>query len=253
MPSYIIHSGWWCDETRRHIGANYNESDDRVRTPGFFDVWYECVKTFADPVQIFVADSASPLKPDLSNKQVEWVNLAKNFKHGMICEGKYGGWTRSFSLGAMHAYLNDADYSVFLEQDCLIVGEGIIEDCIAKMGNAKIMYGATSPVRIEQSFVVIRRDYILDFLHGFLGMKQSDKDLFTEVKFQRLQKRARALRAVGLPAAGFEPLPFGFGRNRPLDLSEPKFYAQQWSREELESLNKRVKFESLTRLLNATA
>jgi hypothetical protein len=149
----------------------------------------------------------------------------------------------------MHAYLNDADYSVFLEQDCLIVGEGIIEDCIAKMGNAKIMYGATSPVRIEQSFVIIRRDYVLDFLHEFLGMKQSDKDLFTEVKFQRLQKRARAFRAVGFPAPGFASLPFGFGRNRPIDFSEPKFYAQQWSREELELLYTHVNFESLARLL----
>jgi len=250
MPSYIVHSGWWCDESRRHIGANYNESDDRIRTPKFFDVWYDCVTRFSKPLQIFVADSASPLKPDLTGKRVEWVNLERNFQHGMICVGQYGGWTRAFALGAMHAYLNDADYSVFLEQDCLIVGDGIIEEALAKMGNAKISYGASSPVRIEQSFVIIRRDYILDFLHGFLGMKQSDRDLFTEVKFQRLQKRARVFRAFGLPAAGFAPLPFGFGRNRPLDFTYSRFYAQQWSRAELEALFAREKFDSLARLLH---
>lgn len=251
MPSYIIHSGWWCDETGRHIGAQYNESDDRIRTPRFFDVWYDCVTRFANPLQIFVADSASPLKPDLTGKHVEWVNLQQNFQHGMICVGQYGGWTRAFALGAMHAYLNDADYSVFLEQDCLIVGEGIIERAIASMGRARISYGATSPVRIEQSFVIIRRDYILKFLGDFLGMKQSDRDLFTEVKFQRLQKRARVLRALGLPAPGFAPLPMGFGRNRPLDVTVAQFYAQQWSRAELEALQARVKFESLSRLLSA--
>ncbi len=251
MPGYIVHSGWWCDESRRHIGANYNESDDRIRTPKFFDVWYDCVTKFSNPEKIIVVDSASPLKPDISGKSVEWVNLKMNFKHGMVCEGQYGGWTRAFALGAMYAYLNDAEYSVFLEQDCLIVGEGIIERAIENMARADISYGGSSVVRIEQSFVIIKRDYILTFLHDFLGMKQSDRDLFTEVKFQRIQKREYALSFVGLNKSRFTPLPFGFGRNRPLDCNVKQFYAQQWSREELQELNKRVHFDSLTALLSS--
>lgn len=251
MPGYIVHSGWWCDESQRHIGANYNESDDRIRTPKFFDVWYDCVTKFSNPEKIIVVDSASPLKPDVSGKSVEWVNLKTNFKHGMICEGKFGGWTRAFALGAMYAYLNDAEYSVFLEQDCLIVGEGIIERAIENMTRADISYGGSSVVRIEQSFVIIKRDYILTFLHDFLGMKQSDRDLFTEVKFQRIQKREYALSFVGLNKSRFTPLPFGFGRNRPIDCTQKHLYAQQWSRDELQELNNRVHFESLTALLRS--
>lgn len=250
MPHYIVHSGWWCDQSRRHIGAQYNESDDCIRTPKFFDVWHECVTRFANPTKIIIVDSASPLKPDLTGKSVEWVNLEKNFQHGMICEGQYGGWTRAFALGAMYAYLNDAEYSVFLEQDCLIVGERVIERAIENMSRADISYGGTSVVRIEQSFVIIKREYILTFLHDFLGMKHSDRDVFTEVKFQRIQKREYALSFVGLSKSRFTPLPFGFGRNRPLDFSHKHFYAQQWTRAELEALNQFTGFKSLSNLLN---
>ncbi|MBK6765867.1 MAG: hypothetical protein IPG71_05910 [bacterium] len=250
MSDYIVHSGWWCDESQRHIGAKYNDSDNRIRTPKFFDVWYDCVTRFASPRRVFIADSASPLKPDLTGKSIEWVSLAQNFQHGMICVGKFGGWTRAFALGAMYAYLNDAEYSVFLEQDCLIVGDGIIERAIENMSRAEISYGGTSVVRIEQSFVIIKRDYILRFLNDFLGMKASDRDVFTEVKFQRIQKREYALSFAGLNNSRFIPLPFGFGRNRPIDFAERCFYAQQWSRAELEALNQRLNLPSLSSLLS---
>jgi hypothetical protein len=250
MPKYIIHSGWWCDQTGKHIGTEYNRSDDRIRTPRFFDVWYECVKTFSSPEKIIVVDSASPMRPELSGKDVEFVSLAQNFQHGMLCIGQYGGWTRAFSLGAFYAYLNDADYSVFLEQDCLIAGEGIIEQAIRGMGRRGISYGAQSPVRIEQSFVIMRRDYILKFLYAFLSMEKSDKDLFTEVKFQRIQKRERALSFVGLSHNEYAPLPFGYGRMRPINFADPHFYAQQWETAELESLLKRTGFASLRTLLH---
>jgi hypothetical protein len=254
LPSYIIHSGWWCDASGKHIGTQYNQSDDRIRTPKFFNVWYECVRTFANPEKIIVVDSASPLKPDISDKDVEIVSLKKNFKHGMICEGQYGGWTRAFALGAYYSYLNDADYSVFIEQDCLIVGEGIIERAIENMGEkGRISYGAESPVRIEQSFVVIRRDFLLEFLNRFLGFKQRDCELFTEVKFQRIQKMDHALSYLGLRQDSFVPLPFGFGRLRPIDFSVNHFYAQQWEPSELRELLRRTSFSSLNNLLDSTA
>jgi hypothetical protein len=253
MPTYIVHSGWWCDESRQHIGTKYNTSDDRIRTPEFFDVWYECVRTFSRPEKIIVVNSASPVRPSLEGKQVEFVSLAKNFKHGMICEGQYGGWTRAFALGAYYAYLNDADFAVFLEQDCLIVGEGILERAIASMGSRDISYGASSPVRIEQSFVILRREYILRFLQEFLGFPQRDNELFTEVKFQRIQKRDHALSYAGLAKDRFVPLPFGYGRNRPIQFGDPHFYAQQWETGELKQLYERTRLASLERLLNGAA
>jgi hypothetical protein len=249
MPSYIIHSGWWCDGSGQHIGSKYNQSDDRTRSPRFFDVWYESVRTFAKPEKIIVVDSASPVRPDLTGKDVEWVSMKRNFLHGMICDSMYGGWTRAFCMGAYYAFLNDADYAVFLEQDCLIAGEGIIESVIEKMGKKRISYGASSVVRIEQSFVVIRHDYLLRFLNTYLGMPQSDKDLFTEVKFQRIQKKDRVLGLLGVGRDNYLPLPVGVGRNRPIDFTAKQFYAQQWTTEELMQLKELTGFESLKRLL----
>jgi hypothetical protein len=249
MPSYIIHSGWWCDETGQHIGSKYNESDDRTRSPLFFDVWHESILTFAKPEKIIVVDSASPVRPELADKDVEWVSMKRNFLHGMICDSMYGGWSRAFCLGAYYAFLNDADYAVFLEQDCLIAGEGIIESVIEKMGRKRISYGASSVVRIEQSFVVIRHDYLLTFLNTYLRMPQSDKDLFTEVKFQRIQKKDRVLGLLGVGRDNYMPLPVGVGRNRPIDFGEKRFYAQHWTTEELRKLKELTGFESLKRLL----
>ncbi len=201
------------------------------------------------PAKIIVVDSASPVQPHVADKMVEFVSMERNFKHGMVCEGQYGGWTRAFALGAYYAYLNDADYSVFLEQDCLIAGDGIIECAIRNMGNRGISYGATSPVRIEQSFVVMRRDYILPFLHRLLSMPKRDCELFTEVKFQQIQQRDRRLSNLGLARDNFTPLPFGYGRNRPIQFSDPHIYAQQWETHELEQLLRRTELPSLRRLL----
>lgn len=249
MPSYIIHSGWWCDESNQHIGSKYNDSDDRTRSPKFFDVWYECIRTFAKPEKIVVVDSASPVVPDLAGKDLEWVSMKRNFLHGMICDSMYGGWSRAFCLGAYYAFLNDADYSVFLEQDCLIHGDGIIEAVIEKMGQKRISYGASSEVRIEQSFVVIRHDYLLKFLNTYLSMPKSDRDLFTEVKFQRIQKHDFVLGLLKLGRDNYLPLPVGVGRNRPIDFKAKHFYAQHWTTEELQQLRQLTGFASLQALL----
>ncbi|MBL0063406.1 MAG: hypothetical protein IPP40_18470 [bacterium] len=79
-------------------------------------------------------------------------------------------------------------------------------------------------VRIERSSVIIKRDYILAFLR-LPRHEASDRDLFTEVKFQRIQKREYALSFVGLNKSRFTPIPFGFGRNRPLDCTQKHLYA----------------------------
>jgi hypothetical protein len=253
LPSYIIHTGWWCDESRKHIGTEYNQSDNRLRTPLFFDVWYDAIRKASDPEKILIVDSASPAKPDLTGKEVELVSMKRNFQHGMICDSKYGGWTRAFLLGAYYAYMNDADYSVFIEQDCMIVGEGIIERAISAMGRKGISYGDKSPVRIEQSFVIMRNDFIPKFLAAYTALPQSDKEVFTEVKFQRMQKWDRFWSYAGLKRDEYTPLPFGYGRMRPLNCSDPHFYAQQWTEQELCELQMRLKLNSLDVLLNSAA
>ena len=243
--TYVIHSGWWCDETLAHPGSRRNGSDNRVRSPLFFDVWYECIRTFTSPQKIIVVDSNSPLKPKV-NQDVEFISLKRNFFHAENCDTKYCGWTRAFFTGAFYALMCDADYSVYVEQDCVLVGGGIIEQAIANMEQAgrKITYGRLTGLGplIEQSFVIIKKDYILDFLTKYLSLPQTD-NIFSgvapELKFKNINKADNAWCA----------LPFGYGRNRPINFEDAVFFAQQLTTEELFKLADFTGFSSMNILL----
>ncbi len=238
MPKYIIHTGWWCDGTGLHPGAT-KYSDARIRTQDFFDVWYEFVRAYTNPEKIIVVDSASPTRPRLDGKDVEFVSMKRNFLHGMKCDTKYGGWTRAFFTGAFYALMNDADYAVFVEQDCLPVGEGIIERAIANMGDKRISFALGGPNRSDQSLTVLRTDYVLDFMRGFFALPQDDRELDTEDKFMHVVRSDDSL----------VPLPFGYARNRPINFRDQHFFAQQWRKSELMQLFDLTDFESLKQLL----
>lgn len=238
MPSYIIHTGWWCDGSNLHPGATKN-SDERIRSHLFFNVWYEFVRAYTKPEKIIVVDSASPLRPDLTGKDVEFVSMKRNFLHGMKCDTKYGGWTRSFFTGAFYALMNDAEFSVFIEQDCLVVGDGIIERAIENMHNRSVSYALGGPNRSDQSFTIVRTDILLELMRRFFSIPENDRDMDTEDKF---------MRSVGKDDV-FTPLPFGYARNRPINFGDPHFFAQQWRKKELLQLLDLTDFESLKSLL----
>jgi hypothetical protein len=238
MPQYIVHSGWWCDGSSVHPGAT-KYSDPRIRSLAWFDVWYEFVRTYTAPQKVIVVDSASPVRPDLTGKDLEFVSMRRNFLHGMKCDSQWGGWTRSFFLGAFYAYLNDVDYSVFVEQDCLLVGEGIVEHAIAAMGDKQISFALGGPNRSDQSFTIIRRDYIRPFTDAFLSIDKDDREMDTEDKFLSIVERDQSL----------APLPFGYARNRPINFADKHFFAQQWRPKELLQLFDLTDFESLKTLL----
>lgn len=218
--SYTICSGWWCDGTGRHIGADYNKSSDVTRSPQFFDNWYRAVKTYSNPESIIIIDSASPFLPILIPQDVEWVSLKRNFLHSMIADTNWGGWTRSFLTGLFYSLMNDSDYAVFIEQDCLIKGKGIIEYAIDSMRDKKLLHGSSSQMGVEQSMVIVKKDYILPFINKFLSLP-SDREMFGEVKFQVMKDQNWGL------------LPFGFGRDRPIDWTNDYFYAQHLTNEEI--------------------
>ncbi len=239
MSNYIIHSGWWCDGTGVHPGAT-KYSDARIRTVAFFDVWYEFVRAYTKPEKILIVDSASPVLPDLDGKDIECVSMRRNFLHGMKCDTQWGGWTRAFFTGAFYALMNDVDYAVFVEQDCLPVGEGVVERAIANMGDKKISFSLGGPNRSDQSFTILRRDYIAEFARKFMAIPKDDREMDTEDKFMHIVNEDDSL----------APLPFGYGRNRPINFRDPHFVAQQWRRDELEQLFDLTEFNSLRQLLD---
>lgn len=225
MPGYIVHSGWWCDGSGVHPGAT-KRSDPRIRSQLFFDVWYEFVTRYTNPTKILIVDSASPVLPELSGKNVEFLSMSRNFLHGMTCDTKYGGWTRAFFVGAFYALMNDADYAVFVEQDCLCVGDGIIEAAIANMGEKRISFSVGGPNHSDQSLTVLRTDYVMEFANAFFAIQADDREMDTEAKFLSIVREHDS----------FIPLPFGYGRNRPINFKDRMFSAQQWRPDELPQL-----------------
>lgn len=225
MPGYIVHSGWWCDGSGVHPGAT-KKSDPRIRSQLFFDVWYEFVKRYTNPTKILVVDSASPVRPELSGKDVEFLSMSRNFLHGMTCDTKYGGWTRAFFTGAFYALLNDAEYSVFVEQDCLPVGARVIETAIENLGDKQITFSVGGPNHSDQSLTILRTAYVMDFARAFFDLPYDDREMDTETKFMTVIKEHDS----------FVALPYGYGRNRPINFKDEMFSAQQWRPDELAQL-----------------
>ena len=128
----VVGSGWWSDGTAR----SYHIGHSTTRTPEFFDLWYRQVERCLAPARIVVTDSRSPLKPAYAAcSNVVWIELDRNYGHANdIREGridtKYSGFTRSVLSGAMYALCCDADCYVYVEQDCLLKGERLLEHAI---------------------------------------------------------------------------------------------------------------------------
>lgn len=240
MASYIIHSGYWCDGSAVHPGAT-KYSDPRIRTTAFFEVWYEFVRRFAKPEKIIIVDSASPVKPDLTGKDVEFVSLKRNFLHGMTCDTKFCGASRAILTGAFYSFINDAEYSVFIEQDGLIYGDNIIEAAIdnLKAKGKSISFSLGGPNRSDQSLMLIHRDYFMKFLDAYLAIPQNDREMDTEDKFLQIIKEHDS----------FAELPFGYGRNRPINFKDNMFSAQQWRPDELAQLFYKTESPALRALL----
>jgi hypothetical protein len=245
--SYIIYAGWWCDQSRVHPGALRNASDNRVRGTEFFDVWYDCIHTFTCPEKILIVDSNSPIKPKFG-QDVEFVSLKRNFLHAENCDTMLTGWTRAFLTGAFYSLMNDTEYAVFIEQDCAVVGGGIIEQAIAEMESQskKIAYGKLDKMGsyIEQSLVIIKKDYILNFIQMYLAIPKTDsvfQGVPPEMKFKLINEKDNL----------WCPLPFGYGRNRPINFADAVFYAQQMTAQELGQLYACTHFSSIARLLEA--
>jgi hypothetical protein len=249
---YVIGSGWWCSASD---DRNINPSrkllgDDKIRDVEFFDIWLGSIRNVACPEKIVVIDSNSPVKPEIRlRKAVSWVELPLNAKHSTNHTGQWSGWMRSVLLGGHYALVSDAEYFVYVEQDCLLAGEGIIEHCIAGM-TTDFMFGSGdgTPQPIQQSFFIIRRRALARFLHNLVRLNKTDRDLPPEWKFVFSTWSGFVLASnLGLLRWHFtrsivkyiskrifyDELPIGSGRARPLPKTERYFYFQHGTSEDI--------------------
>ncbi len=229
----VVGSGWWSD----HSPHDWTIGTQEAHTPAFFSLWLKLVKKYVSPSCIVVTDSHAPLKPSIVDRAgVEWIELDQNYGHsndiriGRIST-KHSGFTRSLFLGATYAIACDADYYVYVEQDCVIHGDGILDAIVAGMehpialgartSGGQGIEGRAAPM-FQQSLIVVARSGLERFISAILSAPETDGELPPE------EKLARDL-------APFSELCIPFGRSRPLDFSYPHFYAQHLTAVELAS------------------
>jgi hypothetical protein len=235
MKKYIIGTGWWCDGTGIHTHSRHQPYVDKeTRQVDFFNLWYKSVMKFTNPHKIIVIDSNSPIKPNLQDKEnVKLYSLSQNYGAAVdgTSKGVLSGWDRSILLSASISFLDDADYFVYVEQDCVLWGENIIEDIIDSMGDKKIALGngIGTPQPVQQSLVVIKKDYIPTFLK--LEMDNNKENLKTSPEKRYFNQFANDIKYLEID----------YGRKRPIDFNKSQFYIQHLDKNELTQYKGKIK------------
>lgn len=229
---YIIGTGWWCDGTGVHSHSKHQQYvDTDTRKKPFFELWYKSVMKYTSPQKIIVIDSASPIKPDLAGKNnVSFYSLDQNF--GAEIDGtrkqRLSGWSRGVLASASLAFLEDCDYYVYVEQDSLIHGKGLIEYAINKMENKPVMLGSGkgTPQPLQQSFIIIKKEFIPTLLYAEMTHTKKELTVDSEKRYSDILK------------GNYNFLPFGYGRQRPINFNDQFFYAQHLRTDELEKFKR---------------
>jgi hypothetical protein len=235
MKNYIIGTGWWCDGTGIHTHSKHQHYVDKeTRQVDFFNLWYKSISNFTNPSKIILIDSNSPIKPNLNGKEnVNLYSLSKNYGAAVdgTSKGVLSGWDRSILLSASIAFLDDCDYFVYVEQDCILWGKNIIEDIIEGIGDKKIVLGSGlgTPQPIQQSLVIIKKDFIPTFLH--LEMSSSNEELKISPENRYYNKFKDSIKLLDI----------GYGRKRPINFNDDQFYAQHLNTNELNYFKEKIK------------
>jgi hypothetical protein len=232
-PKVVVGSGWWSADSPH----DWAIGSPATRSVAFFDIWYRQVMRCLRPERIVITDSASPVKPDyLSYPAVHWIELDRNYGHpndlrtGRI-RTRYSGYTRAVINGAMYALCCDADFYLYVEQDCLLHGEDFLSHAVGDavedilMGRAtekgRGLEGAPAAPMPQQSLVIVRKVGLARFIEGIMNAPYTDGELSPEmIMHDRLKP------------VGFVRVPYG--RSRPIDFERSHFYAQHLDDNELQ-------------------
>ena len=264
---YIIASGWWCtDEDNR--SDKFLNGDDAIRGSDFHNVWSSFISKYSKPQQVVIVDSNSPIKPRWNSDllDITVLELSSNLGHASSLNGeqRYCGWSASVLLSMQYVMLSNADFYVYVEQDALIIGEGIIDNLIQSMGNSvNFLFGksSSSVQPLQQSFFIVRKNHLNRFVCNYLSIPYSDKEICPEVKFaistsyfsrfipKFLFKQypnssyGKVLRRLVVYLSKFigsyKSMNIGYGRDRPIDFNSKCLYFQHGSLSEIKNANER--------------
>jgi len=207
---------------------------------------------------VFIVDSASPVKPDdaaFTSTRFQRVELLTNPGHSQNGKTHYCGAMGAIILGLEFALHNDVEMFLYVEQDALLFGDAIVAKTKNALRRKDLVFGRGTEVDIQQSFFAANKRGIRHFLSALHAIDYSDKQVAPENKFMlagsrllpsqigRLAvhtsvdklRRAGLLLFAAVCALGknYEFLPFGYGRERPINFSDDVFYFQHGSAEEI--------------------
>lgn len=252
--NYIIGSGWWCSKDNDSRERKYG--DEEIRGVEFHRKWYESIINNTTPEEIYIVDSNSPVKPSITS-EIQFVSLNENGGHATHLNGKYSGWMRSVLHSMSFAQNCKCDYYIYIEQDVLLKGRGIIEYCISNM-TKPYMFGKCNDFNnpLQQSFFIIRKDYLDIFLARLYLIKYNDSLISPEKKFALatsplfsfipkvifVRPKSKILaklfwrfqNKLAQCLGSYDYLPIGYGRDRPIDMTKDMYYFQHATKEELD-------------------
>jgi|SRR5882724_9198108 hypothetical protein len=263
MACELVATGWFStNEARSYV----TKGDELIRGVGFRSLWWKSVDTFIKPQHVFIVDSASPIKPDDAAHTAtpfQYTELLMNPGHSQNGKTHYCGYMAGVILGLEFALLNDVDMFLYVEQDALVFGDAIVEKTKNALRRRNLVFGSGG-LDIQQSFFAANKKGIRHFLSALHAINYSDKQVAPEHKFMFAASRflpgpliklaefteVEKLRVAGLRlfslacalAKNYAFLPFGYGRERPINFGDEVFYFQHGSADELTRYKKRTGF-----------
>ena len=264
MSCELVTSGWYSThEPRSYITAG----DDLIRGVGFRPLWWRSLDTFVKPEHVFIVDSASPVKPGdaaHTSTPVQHAELLINPGHSQNGKTHYCGAMGAIIMGLEFALHSNVDMMLYIEQDALVYGDAIVEKTKSALRRKDLVFGASGAHDIQQSFFAANKRGIRRFLSALHAIDYSDKRVAPEHKFMFAASRGlpsavvklaeytdiAKLRGAGVRlfdmvcglSRNYAFLPFGYGRERPIDFNDEVFYFQHGSAEELIEYKKRTGF-----------
>ncbi len=264
MSCELVTSGWYStNEPRSYVTAG----DDLIRGVGFRPLWWRSLDTFVKPEHVFIVDSASPVKPndaDHTSTAVQYTELLINPGHSQNGKTHYCGAMAAIIMGLEFALHNDVEMSLYIEQDALVFGDTIVEKTKNALRRKDLVFGYSGALDIQQSFFAANKKGIRRFLSALHAIDYSDKQVAPEHKFMFAASRGLPSAVVGLAeytdiakvrgaglrlfnaicglSKNYALLPFGYGRERPINFNDEAFYFQHGSAEELIQYKKRAGF-----------
>jgi hypothetical protein len=196
----------------------------------FHRIWWQNTYRYAATAERLFVIASPNNHPE--TKYGEWITLNGDLGacghqlHGLndyyMCAGN-----ALWMLGAMLAYMSECDM-VYKEQDCLAFGPWV-ETMYRELGTGNVIVGNGQMHGISTSLFLVRHRFIPKFIMQYLAEgPENVPTRIAEHKFKRMESRW---------PEDFRRFSFGYDTDRPFNASEPVWYAQKFTPQELIKLS----------------